>query len=205
MALLETDAMRQTCRHSSLPAVTADLHPTRTAFEGIRVNATSASVIFVASHYYLHGDFSLGTSRVLEVLNDPTTRYLKLENVRILEDASDEPFCQLGATVLVKENIHLAMLVAEDRPSDNKVFFATRERKTFHCVVSLPSMLVEGRLHTKMATEPQSFLSLEAGAFFPITGASLRQLGTARRFDSSVVWINKTAVSSISLDPVATD
>ena len=55
------------------------------------------------------------------------------------------------------------MLLDEDRRSESKVFFASLARKTIDVVVTLPTILVEGRIHTKTANDPQTYLSLEAG------------------------------------------
>jgi hypothetical protein len=163
------------------------------------VNSHSATAIFVLSHYDAHGSVDTGTGRLLDVLNDQNTRYLKLENVRICPRAETHALVELASTVLIKNNIDLVVLLGEDRRSESKVFFASLARKTIDAVVTLPTILVEGRIHTKMANDPQAYLSLEAGAFFPLTAAKIQDDACEGGWlESPVILVNKEALSSIS-------
>ena len=78
---------------------------------------------------------------------------------------------ELASTVLVKSNLQAVLLLGDNRSSESKVFFASLARKTMDVVVTLPTILVEGRIHPKMANDLQAYLTLEAGAFFPVTAA----------------------------------
>ncbi len=151
------------------------------------------------SHYDAHGTVATGTGRLLDVLNDQNTRFLKLDNVRICPRAESHALVELTSTVLIKNNIHLVLLLGEDRRSESKVFFASLARKTIDVVVTLPTILVEGRIHTKTANDPQAYLSLEAGLFFPLTAAKIQDDACEGGWlESPVVLINKEMLSSIS-------
>lgn len=163
------------------------------------VDGHSATALFVLSHHDAHGSVATGTGRLLDVLNDHNTRYLKLDHVRICPRAEDHALVTLASTVLVKNNIHLVLLLGEDRRSESKVFFASLARKTIDVVLTLPTLLVEGRIHAKAAQDPQAYLSLEAGAFFPLTGARIQDDACEDGWqENSVILINKEAISSIS-------
>ncbi len=165
------------------------------------MNGVSTTVIFVTAHYALHCNVFTRTGRLLDAFNDSSTRYLELEQVRYFEHTGDEPVLELPKSVLVKDNIHLAILVGEDRSSESKVFFATLERKTLSAVVALPTALVKGHVHVKSVNDAQGFLTLEAGNFFPVTSATvLGHAAATRQLPGSVVMVNREAIFSLSLE-----
>ncbi len=159
----------------------------------------SATAIFVLSHHDARGTVDTGTGRLLDVLNDQYTRFMKLDNVRVCPRAESHALVELSHTVLIKDNIHLVILLGEDRRTESKVFFASLARKTLDVVITLPTIVVEGRIHTKAATDPQSYLSLEAATFFPLTTARIQDDACEGGWlESPVVLVNKGALSSIS-------
>jgi hypothetical protein len=163
------------------------------------VNSDSATALFVLSHHDAHGTVATGTGRLLDVLNDQNTRFLKLNDARICPRAERHALVELTSTLLIKNNIHLVVLLSEDRRGESRVFFASLARKTIDVVVSLPTVVVEGRIHTKMANDAQAYLSLEAGAFFPLTAARIQDDACEGGWlESPVVLINKEMLTSIS-------
>ena len=167
------------------------------------MNAVSSSVIFLTAHYDIHCSVLTRSGRLLDAFNDSSTRFLELENVRFFQQASGEPVMELPKSVLVKDNIHLAILVSEDRTTESKVFYATLERKTLSAVVALPTVLVKGHVHVKSAADPQGFFALEAGIFFPVTSATvLGRSAAAAPLPGSVVMVKKDAVTSLSLERI---
>ena len=166
----------------------------------ITVNGVSASVIFVMAHYDLHCNISKRSGRALDVFNDHSTRYLELEDARFYYRASTEPVIEVNRTMLVKDNVHLAILVSEDRKKENTFFFATREKRTMQGVISLPSVIVKGDVHVKAATDVPAFLSIAAGSFFPVTNATvLGHASAAVPLESPVVLVKSAAISSMAL------
>lgn len=159
----------------------------------------TADVVFVSSHFDVHGSVTTGTGRVLDVLNDQTTRFLKLDNARIRPRMSEAVISQLRSCVLAKDSIQLAQLVGEDRPNETKVFFAAQSRKTFDIVLTLPTIVVEGRIHVKSSQDPQAFLTLESGSFFPVTSARFHEESPdATSHVHPVVLVNKSFVSCLA-------
>ncbi len=108
---------------------------------------------------------------------------------------------ELASTVLVKSSLQAVLLLDEDRPNESKVFFASMARKTMEVVVTLPTILVEGRIHTKSATDLQAYLSLEAGSFFPVTAAKVRGQICARATCWKARWSWSTKTGSRRFPP----
>jgi hypothetical protein len=183
-----------------MPDMTAARSPLKSV-RGDLVNGSSASAVFVLSHHELYGDVRTGQSRILDVLNDSNTRFLRLDNVRVRRPEIAEPQYDLPGSVVVKENIHIVLLLGEDRPSESKVFYAARERKTHVAVATLPTMVIEGRVHLKSVQDPQSFLTFESAMFFPITDAVLwRDAYRSEPQRSPVALVNTRMLSSLSFD-----
>ncbi|MHB0959982.1 MAG: hypothetical protein ACYC6N_11050 [Pirellulaceae bacterium] len=167
------------------------------------MNSQSAKAVFVLSQYDVYGRAAVGSARMLDVLNNETTRFLKLESVRICPPGDLVAITELANTLLVKSQLQAVLLPDEDRPSDSKVFFASLNRKTMKVVISLPTILVEGRIHTKTATDFNGYLTLEAGIFFPVTNATVRgQSRMGNVLECPVILVNKETVSTISSPPV---
>ena len=165
------------------------------------MSGASVSVIFVTTQYDLHCEIPIRSGRAFDVFNDSTTRFLELENVKFYQHASSEPVLEVSKTVLVKDNVHLALLVSDDRSAERKVFFAAQEKKkTMQAVVSLPTIIVKGEIHVKAAKDTQGFLSIEAASFIPVTNATvLGYSPTSVPMDSPVVLVKKDAISSLAL------
>jgi hypothetical protein len=101
--------------------------------------------------------------------------------------------------VIVKTHLQAVLMLGEDRSSESKVFFASLARKTMDVVVTLPTILVEGRIHTRVANDLLAYLSLEAGVFFPVTAAKIRgRMRMGNLLECPVVLVNKDKVSTIS-------
>ncbi len=159
----------------------------------------TADVVFASNHFDVHGSVATGTSRIVDVLNDHTTRFLKLDNARICPRMSSTVIAELRSCVMAKDSVQVVRLVGEDRPNESKVFFAAQARKTFDVVLTLPTTLVAGRIHAKSANDPQGFLTLESGAFFPVTSARFHT-DSAESADpvQAVILVNKNYVSALA-------
>jgi hypothetical protein len=163
------------------------------------VSKYTADVVFVSNHFDVHGSVTTGSGRILDVLNDQTTRFLKLDDARVCPRMSTTVIAQLRSCVMAKDSIQLVRLVGEDRPNEAKVFFAAQARKTIDVVLTLPTILVEGRIHVKSAHDPQAYLTLEAGAFFPVTSARFHEdAPDATSQVHAVILVNKHFVSSLA-------
>ncbi len=164
------------------------------------METASASVIFVMSHYDLHCEISTRSGRVIDVLNDHTTRYLHLDHVRFCHRARREPVLETNKTVLVKDNVHLAILVSENRSKEGRAFFAAREKKTVNGVISLPNAIVQGEIHIKSTTDATAFLSIEATSFFAVTDATVLGISnTDAPLASHVVLVKKDAITTLTM------
>lgn len=160
---------------------------------------SSASVVMVLSHYILKCDVPTKGLRLLDFLNDRNVNFMQVENGTLFRRNDAEPVASSSQTLAVKDNIEMIVLAEETRPGDRELFYATLGKRTVSVIVSLPVSVVEGTLHLKSAKDPNSFLTLEAGAFVPVTNATIHHLSTTTPIlKASVVIVNKSAISSLS-------
>lgn len=168
-------------------------------YKATAMSKFTADVVFVSNHFDLHGSVTTGSRRVVDVLNDPTTRFLKLDDPRICPRRSTAVISRLRSCLVAKDSVHVVHLVGEDRPNESKVFFAAQARKTVDVVLTLPTVLIEGRIHVKSAVDPQGFLTLESGTFFPVTSAQFHDDSPEAASPAhSVILVNKNFVSALA-------
>ena len=106
--------------------------------------------------------------------------------------------------LIAKAGIHMAMPV-DGKPNSGKLFFATIDRRRFAATVSLPTALVKGTIQAKVAKEPRSFLTIDAGPFFPVTGAKVFHCAAAESLECPVVIVNKSQVATLAFATLTWD
>jgi hypothetical protein len=133
------------------------------------------------------------------MLNDVNSRYLPVQEARFFRRADLQTLLDVPKTVVVKDAVQLVVTDAVER-SEEQLFFATVKQKTHQdAAVALPSAMIEGTLHVKMARDPHAFLSVEATRFFPLTNATIHQLtADAKSLESAVVFIRTEAVAAMT-------
>lgn len=163
------------------------------------MNDPTGTAVFVMPHYDVHGHITATNSRALDVLNDHSTRFLKLDSVRVCAAGRPDPLFELPNTVVLKSMVQAVLLLNEDRSNESKVYFASLARKTQEVTILLPTMIVKGLIHTKAGGDMTTFLSLETGMFFPVTGVHVRYGDhfEATR-DCEVVLIHKDRIATIT-------
>lgn len=150
----------------------------------------------------MHCNLPTGYSRALDSFNDQTTKFLELCDARFFRRSESEPLAESPKVVLIKDNVHVAILLGEDRSTERTLFFASRSTNAVPALVTLPNVIVRGLIHMKSAKDVPGFFSFDAGTFFPITNATvLGHCSVAQPIEHAVAMVRKDAVSSIALLP----
>lgn len=161
------------------------------------MNAQIVHAILIMTRYAVHCEILTRGRRLLDHLNDTETDFVDAENGRFFQRQEREPILQDGPLLIAKAGIHMAMPV-DGKPDSGKLFFATIDRRRFAATVSLPTALVKGTIQAKVAKEPRSFLTIEAGPFFPVTGAKVFHCAAAESLECPVVIVNKLQVATLA-------
>ena len=144
----------------------------------------------------MHCKVATHGKRLIDQLNEAESDYLDAEDARIFQRQEGEPMVVPGSLLISKPQVHMAM-PTERKPGSNKLFFATIDRRRFQVVVTLPTALIEGSIQAKIAKEPRSFLTVDAGPFFAVTSAIVHHCAVAQKLETPVVIVRKALVSSL--------
>jgi len=161
------------------------------------VNAEAVSTILVLADVLIHCEVATRGKRVIDQLNDRESNYVAGTNARIFRHPTEGPTLVPGDIVIVKDQIHMAMPV-EAKVGSDKLFFATIERQHFKVVLTTSNAVLRGNIQAKIAKDPRSFLTVDAGPFFAVTGTTVSHPFLEERLETPVVIVGKTHVSSLA-------
>ena len=136
----------------------------------------------------------------MDVLNDGNTRYLPIQKGQVACECNHDVVAELDGSLVVKDNLQMALLIGGSSGSRN-LFFATLERRTARVAITMPRALVRGAIHVKLARDAQSFLSIEASNFIPVTDATVQYLNLDDEpSDNVVAFVNRDYISSLAFE-----
>lgn len=161
------------------------------------MNAQTVPSILIMSHYAIHCEVLTHGKRLLDQLNDSESGYVNVDGGRFFQRQEEKPIVHEGTMLVAKASVHLAMPV--DKTTDpSKLFFATIDRRRFPATVALPTAIVQGTVQAKIGKDPRSFLAIDAGPFFPVTGATIFHSAAAESLQCPVVLVSKAHLSSLA-------
>jgi hypothetical protein len=167
----------------------------------IPLNADAVNTILIVSNFNLNCEVATRGQRLLDVLNDGNTRYLQIRGGQISGGSGQQAVLEIGETLVVKDNLEMALPVQTGAQGARNLFYATLERNTAKVVMTLPTAVVQGEIHVKAARDAQTFLSIEAGNFIPVTNATVHHLSSdGEPAEKIVALVNRTYISSLAFD-----
>ncbi len=165
------------------------------------MNAEAVTAVLILSDFCLQCEIATRGQRLLDVLNDGNTRFVQTRGGRLLSTSGLEPVAEIGETLVVKDNLVMALLMNAGAQSARSLFFATLERNTAQVVMTLPRALVRGEMHVKRARDAQTFLTVEAGNFIPVSNARVQYSNTPTApLEDVVAMVNRSFISSLSFE-----
>ncbi len=130
------------------------------------MNTHKSSVTVVTHGHFLRGDAHIPGDRLVDVLNDPTSDYLRLQNVDVFRLSHDARAATLPHTAIPKEHIGMVLLTAhnEETPAAG----ASSEYAAF--VIAL-GFDIRGTIRLRGCADPVNAMSREFGSFFQVHDA----------------------------------
>ncbi|MFQ5854283.1 MAG: hypothetical protein ACE5LU_01370 [Anaerolineae bacterium] len=142
---------------------------------------------------YTHGQ------RLLDMLNDRTTDYLKITDAEVHRYSDPEKSIAVFPTAIIrKEDLHLAIIPGEDHEAPTQRLFGYVQKSPYHVFLTVPGYEVRGVMYLTIQREPDPIHVLESHArkFFAVTGATASQAWTGEDVLSCpVVMVNKDSLS----------
>src|SRR5215469_15880526 len=149
--------------------------------------------IFVTAEHLLIGQTPTRGSRLLEMLTDPNSEYVQIDDVHVARRESKQSrLTTLPQIVLRKHALRMAVLGGGKHESPETRRFAFVDKRTYPAFLIVSGFEIEGRLQLKGAPDPASAISQELKTFIPITHATVSHAGgNGEPLAASVVLCNR--------------
>lgn len=153
--------------------------------------------IFVTEEHLLIGEVQTRGLRLLEMLIDPHSEYVHINDVHVARrESKGQRLTTLKEVVLRKNLIRLAVLGGGQHEAPETRRFAFVDKQTYPAFVIVSGYEIEGRLQLRGAADPVSAMTHELKSFIPITSAKLSHAGgNGEPLASSVVLCNRDYIS----------
>lgn len=159
--------------------------------------ATSVELI-THEHRFTATVYTRG-QRLLDMLNDRTTDYLQVNDVRVHRySAPEDCVATFPEAIIRKDDLHLAIITGEEHEAPTQRLFGFVQKFPYHVFLTVPGYEVQGIMHLTREREPNpiAVLARDVGTFFPVTRATASQALTGEEvFSTPVVMVNKRSLS----------
>jgi hypothetical protein len=155
------------------------------------------TILFTETHCV--AGFIAGTGqRLLEILNDPHSQYVKLMEATLQTLGEGQPV-QLPEATIPKPRIVVCALTATSHEAPEKRRFAFVEKRKKKAFAIAQNYEVRGVLSLKGTAEAVAALGQELSAYFPLTDANIRHAPSNQVLNVPVAILNKRFVSLFQL------
>lgn len=153
--------------------------------------------IFITDEHLLIGEVQTRGLRLLEMLIDPHSEYVHLNDVHVARrESKANRLTTLKEAVVRKDLLRLAVLGGGKHEAPETRRFAFVDKQNYPAYVIVASYEIEGRLQLKGAADPVSAMTHELKSFIPITHAKISHAGgNGDPLTASVVLCNRDYIS----------
>ncbi|MBI3465481.1 MAG: hypothetical protein HY000_20865 [Planctomycetes bacterium] len=165
------------------------------------MTVTHVPVIIFAGSFSFAGMIEHGSRRVLDVLNDVGTDFVRIQRVEVFGHSASQPIEQLGEATVPKAAIDCVMLCEEAHEAPLRRQYSFVEKQPRKVFLTLAERQVRGTIMLKGNPDPRQLLGRDAPIFFPVAEATVSagdKIG--RPIAAPVVLINKAKVSLLQIE-----
>jgi hypothetical protein len=156
-------------------------------------------VIIVSGRHSFSCSMSLGGQRVLDVLNDKSTAFLRISDTTLSRIGQTESFGELQDAVVAKSSIDCVLIENDVHEAPIRRHHSLVNKHAFATFVLLPDHEICGMTMWAIRPDPLVLLASDAPSFFPASPATLWGTSLREHCASTVAFINKASVSMISI------
>ncbi|OYV95664.1 MAG: hypothetical protein B7Z73_02200 [Planctomycetia bacterium 21-64-5] len=172
--------------------------------------AQKLPAIFITDEHLLIGEVETRGLRLLEVLIDPNSEYVYLNDVHVARRESKASRLTLLKQVVVrKQLVRLAVLGGGRHEAPETRRFAFVDKKSYPAFLIVSGYEIEGRLQLRGAADPVSAMAHELKSFIPVTQAKIGHAGSkGDPLTAAVVLCNRDYISLFHIgeeSPVANE
>jgi hypothetical protein len=163
---------------------------------------TETAVILATDQYLLEALVTTRGQRLLEVLNDPTSDFLRVLDFKLISRETGEGRATMPTGIIRRSNLVLAMLT-EQHEAPQRRQYSYVEKKARPVVVIAGSYLIEGDLQFRGKYDPVAVVNAELQSFFPVTNAVISHSSSNRPpMRAPVAIVNKQCLWALHIgDP----
>lgn len=159
---------------------------------------TSVPIVAGLRDVWAAGILNLSGNRVLDVLNDASSGYLKLNEVNVSLDRIDKAASPLPQAIIVKSQMLWVAILSDKHESPEKRFHSFVARQSESITVVVPGSVIRGTTQVTAAKDPVLFMSRGGAGFFPVTNARLES-SSHKPLEAPVIFVNYKAVQILHL------
>jgi hypothetical protein len=155
------------------------------------------AILFTETHCV--SGFIAGTGqRLLEILNDSHSQYVKLTEATLQTLGEGQPV-QLPEATIPKPRIVVCALTTASHEAPDKRRYAYVEKRKKKAFVIAQNYEIRGILSLKGTAEAVAALGQELSSYFPLTDATIRHAPSNQALSVTVAIVNKQFVSLFQL------
>lgn len=162
------------------------------------------AVVIVVGRHSLAGTIEHRGSRVLDVLNDTSTEFLRVHEVAVFRGLKGGPLAEYAEITVPKSAIDCALLADNRHEAPLRRQYA-RVEKHMHCMFALVTdHEIRGRAMFERSADTMSILNSGASNFFPVVNVSVLSADSnGPPMSAAVAFVNKAKVLLLHVEQKA--
>jgi hypothetical protein len=163
--------------------------------------AEAVTIIVLAGRHAFSGTLENRGSRVLDLLNDLNTEFLRLRDICVHAGFCEEIITQLESGIIPKRMIDVVLLDRGRHEAQMRREHAVVKKKSCGAFFVVGDYEIQGKLMLKGSTDVLSAMTCELSAFFPVKDTRLSRVGGDHSpAAAGVALINKAKATLVQID-----
>lgn len=159
------------------------------------------AVQIIAGQHTLAGALDHSSSRVLDVLNNASTEFLRIERASICRGIGGAPIGEFDEITIPKSSIECLVLKEDHHEAPLQRKYALVEKDAHTAFVLFDDHELRGQILLGRAVDPILLLGTTASNFFPIVSATIASTHRdAPQLTANVVFVNKHKVATLHIN-----
>jgi len=159
------------------------------------IMTNQVEILVVTGQHAFTGSVENRGLRMLDVLNDASSQFLKLHQVSIYRGFDKKCARQVSETVFPKSTIDFVLLKRQPHEAPMRRAHSLIAKDQHHAMVVLDHYEIHGDFMSKGAIDPMVVLHPQSAPFFPIVSPDIFLSPIGETIYSNVALVNKAKVS----------
>jgi hypothetical protein len=165
------------------------------------MSSDRVAALFIVGRHSFIGTVDHSGSRVLDVLNEASTEFLRVQGVSVFRGLEGGPIAHYDEITVPKAAIDCVILTDERHEAPLRRKYALVEKQSHNVFVLLTDYEVRGTVMLGRSLDPVLILNSGASSFFAVVGASVSSVdGKGPPVPTKVAFVNKSKVSLLQIE-----